>query len=118
MIFGESIRLNAWRLDADELSLEWEVLRTVGGDLTVFAQVLNVDRIVIGQGDAEPVLGTRYWQVGERFVTRHPLRFTDPDGLNAGDIVVGWYDPLTLERLVLPGVPDHALRLGAYPPAS
>lgn len=103
--FGGVIDLIGVAQDGDTLRLLWQSTGTTDDSLTVFAQVLNEDGDLIDQGDAPPVLATRYWRPGEIYVTRHTL--DDHEPAQAARILVGWYEPTTFERLATDN-PDNA----------
>ena len=63
------------------------------------------DGDLIDQGDAPPVLSTRYWQPGEIYITQHTL--DDHEPAQAARILVGWYEPTNFARLATDN-PDNA----------
>jgi 4-amino-4-deoxy-L-arabinose transferase-like glycosyltransferase len=97
--FGGVITLTGYRFEGDSLVLAWEALGTPAANYTVFVQVLDESNSIVGQGDAPPELPTRYWQRGERFMTRHTIVY--PQALEAGTyrVVIGWYRQDNFERL-------------------
>ena len=117
-VFGNTIRLNAWRFrDGHILELEWQLTREIAGDLRVFAIALaerfqpNEPFEIIAQADASPPARLDFLNVGETFVTRH--EFERAAGF-AGDhsIYVGWYDEGVGQRLSAP-YPAYMLELPA-----
>jgi hypothetical protein len=110
VVFGGIIELAGYRLDGDRLLLVWEMLGTTGGRYTVFAQVLDAENRVIGQGDAPPVMPTRYWLPGERFITEHVIVYPELPEDGEYVLIVGWYDPEDFSRLET-DTPDNAYRL-------
>jgi 4-amino-4-deoxy-L-arabinose transferase-like glycosyltransferase len=108
--FGNMIALTGYHLEDNTLTLAWEALGTPPADYTVFVQVLNRERAIIGQGDAPPPLPTHYWRAGERFVTHHTLVFPEAPEVGTYPILIGWYGPDTFERLAT-GYPDNAYPL-------
>ena len=95
-------------LDLDPKSLEagrpfdvvlwWRADRALERRWTVFVHLDDPSGALWAQSDGEPVAGDRPtdgWQTGEIVADRHHL--LAPDGLPAGDFVlgVGLYDPLT-----------------------
>lgn len=98
--FGDVIALRAYRLSADEVTLEWAATGTPDADYTVFVQLLDAENVVVGSGDAPPELPTRYWRSGDRVQTTHIIRYDDPPQPGAYRVVVGWYDPVTGTRLL------------------
>ncbi|MAU08603.1 MAG: hypothetical protein CL607_02185 [Anaerolineaceae bacterium] len=103
--FGGIIDLIGVEQDGDTLRLLWQSTGTIDDSLTVFAQVLNEDGDLIDQGDAPPVLSTRYWQPGEIYITQHTL--DDHEPAQAARILVGWYEPTNFARLATDN-PDNA----------
>jgi hypothetical protein len=77
----------------------WAASGTPAADYTVFVQVLDDNNTIVGQGDAPPQLPTRYWQAGERFVTRHSITYTERPAEGTNRVIIGWYRPDTFERL-------------------
>lgn len=108
--FGDSIQLLGYQRDGDILTLYWQTLAQPDADYTVFAQVLDNQNEVVGQGDAPPDLPTRFWREGERYATRHTLVYPQP--LKAGDyrLVIGWYNSADNTRLDT-DAPDDAIVL-------
>ena len=96
LLFGDSIRLLAWERDELKISLLWEVKSRPQPDLHVFLHALEASRDgasgrIVAQGDAPPDLPTGFWQVGERYVTRHPLRVTEAETSGELSLHLGWY---------------------------
>lgn len=117
-VFGDAIRLNAWRFrDGHLLELEWQLTREIAGDLRVFAIALderyqpNAPFKIVAQADGSPPARLDFLKAGERFVTRH--EFPLPAGY-AGEhsIYVGWYDEGIGQRLNAP-YPANMLELPA-----
>jgi hypothetical protein len=108
--FGGVIRLRGYRLNGNDISLLWEASGTPDDNYTVFVQVLDADGQIVGQGDAPPILPTRYWRSGEQYVTAHTLYYpeTPPDG--DYQVVIGWYSPDDFARLET-DYPDSAYPL-------
>ncbi|MEL6269214.1 MAG: glycosyltransferase family 39 protein, partial [Chloroflexota bacterium] len=101
--FNRQIHLLGYAIGADnhELTLRWSRAGNIDDDLTVFVQVLDADGNIVGQGDAPPALSTSYWERGEVVSTRHTMNYPEP--LDSGDyqVLVGWYDPIEGDRLLL-----------------
>ncbi len=107
-LFGDAIRLEAWRFrDGHILELEWQLTREIAGDLRVFAIALH-ERYqpdtpfeIVAQADDSPPARLDFLKAGETFVTRH--EFPLPAGY-AGEhsIYVGWYDEGISQRLSAP----------------
>lgn len=108
--FGGALRLLAYRADAQEVVLAWQALGILDADYTVFVQVLDEAKAIIGQGDAPPQLPTRYLRSGDQFLTRHPLHYPQPPEPGTYQIVIGWYKPDDFARLSTAN-PDNAYLL-------
>ncbi|MBL8162525.1 MAG: DUF2142 domain-containing protein [Anaerolineae bacterium] len=106
--FG-GVRLTGYQLDGNALALIWESSGALSADYTVFAQVIDAEGTIIGQGDAPPALPTRFWRSGERFITRHNLAYQQPPTPGNYQLLVGWYNPVDFARL------DVAAPNDAYP---
>jgi hypothetical protein len=107
--FSNVIRLSGYNYipEFNELLLHWESTGNLGEDYTVFAQVLDAENNVIGQGDAPPTLPTHYWQPGEQFVTRHLIYYPETPPAGEYRLIVGWYRPSDFARLDT-DTPDNA----------
>lgn len=101
--FGDRIALRGYALAQDRVALSWEALGGLDANHTVFVQVLDAGGDVVGSGDAPPDLPTRYWRVGDRVVTTHPLTYETPLAPGRYRVIVGWYNPLDGARLMGPG---------------
>ncbi len=107
-IFGDAIRLNAWRFsDGHILELEWQLTREIAGDLRVFAIAL-AERYqpdepfeIVAQADDSPPARLDFLKAGETFVTRHEFELA---AAFAGEpsVYVGWYDESISQRLSAP----------------
>ena len=98
LLFGDSLRLLAWERDELEISLLWEVKSRPPPGLHVFLHALETStegagERIVAQGDAPPDLPTGFWQVGERYVTLHPLQLTATESESTGELSLrlGWY---------------------------
>ena len=80
------------------------------GELTVFVHLLDAGGARVAQGDGVPgylgALPTTVWEPGVAVLDRHEVSL--PVDLDAGDysLRVGWYDPQSGERLLLPSGDD------------
>ncbi|MCY3915710.1 MAG: glycosyltransferase family 39 protein [Chloroflexi bacterium] len=115
-VFGDAIRLNAWRFrDGHILELEWQLTREIAGDLRVFAIALaeryqpDAPFEIVAQADDSPPARLDFLKAGERFVTRH--KFDLAAGF-AGEhsVYVGWYNEGIGQRLSAP-YPANMLEL-------
>lgn len=80
--------------------LFWRADKPLANALTVFAHITDAQARIVAQDDRAPAFGlypTTAWQPGERVVDAHPLRVTAAPGTYT--IIVGMYDPNTLERV-------------------
>ncbi len=108
--FGDAIELVGYRLDGTSLSLAWRSKAVLSANDTVFVQALDDNNEVVGQGDAPPTLPTRYWQMGEQFITRHTISASAPMRSGSFRVILGWYNPNDSTRLSV-GYPDYAFTL-------
>jgi hypothetical protein len=89
------------------LKLRWQAKGTLEKDYTAFAHVVrSPDQPPLGQADVAPELPTHYWRYDESFITVHAIQYQDPLPAGNYQLIVGWYDPETLQRLVLPRPAD------------
>lgn len=118
VVFGDAIALDAWRFrEGRLLELEWRLTREIGGDLRVFAIVLeapyqtNLPFEIVAQADNPPPARLDFLKSGETFVTRH--EFEPPAGpVREYNIYIGWYDHERSQRLSAP-YPANMLELPA-----
>jgi hypothetical protein len=104
-VFGEAIALQGAQITQDHdlrVKLWWEALAPLGRDYTIFVHLVDRDGQAVGNGDRPPLDGgfpTRLWRPGDRVAHEHVVLL--PAELPAGEYViqVGWYDPITGERL-------------------
>ncbi len=117
--FGGSVRLLGYTLDGDVLRILWEATGEMSEDFTVLVVALTDnyqvggDNTIVAQGDSQPPLPTRYWRVGERFVSEHHLSAAQPLEPGAYPIYVGWYSTLYPARLEA-ACPDNACLLAMW----
>ena len=117
-VFGDAIRLEAWRFSIGRvLELEWQLAGEIGGDLRVFAIVLK-ERFqpgspfeILTQADDAPPVRLEFLKVGERFITRHEFDLS-AEYRNEHSIYIGWYNEGILQRLSAP-YPENMLELPA-----
>jgi hypothetical protein len=110
--FGQSIILEGYSLEYGaaeagsllNLTLHWQARQPVGQNYKVFVHLLDRDGRLVAQRDSEPVGGSRpatTWRAGEPITDQVGLLL--PPDLEPGEyeLLVGMYDPETLERLPL-----------------
>ncbi len=106
--FGNKIVLRDHQMDNDSLTLYWEARAPIDADYRVFVQILDTENTIVDQADTSPPLPTRYWRSGDRFITRHELPLLGSTQSSDNRLILGWYAPDTLERLVVDGGPANA----------
>lgn len=113
VVFGDLIELTGYTLTDNVLTLVWRTIAPPPEDYTVFAQVLDTNNNLVGQGDAPPDLPTHFWRAGEYDPTTHNL--IDLEALRPGtyQIIIGWYQPVTFARLSA-AYPDNAYPLMTF----
>lgn len=87
--------------DAVEVTLYWRALRPSEESYSLSVKVIAASGETVAQLDTYPFGGnyaTRWWRSGELLRERYrlPVSFSG-DQPQRGDVVVGWYDPETLE---------------------
>jgi hypothetical protein len=110
-LLGYDLEVGDWKLEVGdwrlgigdfELTLYWRAKAVVEDDYTVFVHLVDQGGKLWGQGDSVPVRGmypTSAWLPGQLVEDRHVIR-VDPDvPLGSYRVLVGLYDPATLERL-------------------
>jgi hypothetical protein len=124
LVFGDSIRL--WGFSVREKSLQpgglihvdyyWQALAPLLSDYTVFTHILGPGDQAIGGTDSLPGRGlfpTIDWNPGQIYKDTMSVYLDSPPGeVEAGTIVVGWYDTNTKKALG-PRAPD-----GSHPRVS
>jgi 4-amino-4-deoxy-L-arabinose transferase-like glycosyltransferase len=122
--FGEAIQLRGVDLTGQvlpgagtlALTFYWQTSRPAGKDYTLFIHLRNATGQIVAQQDGPPLAGrypTSLWEPGE--IIRDQVQFPW-NGLAPGryELVVGWYDLASGERLPVAGSPDGALRLQVF----
>lgn len=92
--------------DEVRLSLLWEAKSAPRGDYKVFVQVLNGAGELVWQVDRRPAAGFRptvEWRVGEWVRDNYGLRVPEDWPPGHYRLIVGLYDPVTMERLTVVG---------------
>ncbi len=100
---------------APSLTLYWRANERIEQDYTVFVHVLDADGAILGQADGLPLGGmypTRAWWPGQIIADRRELPLLAEDG----QVLVGLYEPISMQRLPAYGpdgdrIPDDAIRL-------
>jgi len=96
---GLTLRGYSWDATTQTLSLAWATTDTLGRSLRLFVHATQGDQIAQVR-DGVPLAGQRPttgWITGEFIVTTHT--FNLPEG--GYELRIGWYDPLTGERIPL-----------------
>ncbi|MYD11144.1 MAG: hypothetical protein F4X02_14015 [Chloroflexi bacterium] len=104
-VFGDAIRLNAFRLSEGHiLDLEWRLVAPISGAWRVFAIVLaepyqeGAPFEIVWQRDGIPAVPVGFLNAEEAFVTRHAFKL--PPGYQGEHAVyVGWYNEDLGQRL-------------------
>lgn len=115
-VFGDAIRLEAWRFsDGHILELEWRLRREIEGDLRVFSIALaepyqtNAPFEIVAQADDSPPARLDYFKAGENFITRHAFQLP-PSYSKEHSVYIGWYDESRGQRLTI-AYPENMLEL-------
>jgi hypothetical protein len=106
--FGNVAELVAWEAAGGELRLAWRALSSPGVRYRLFVHALGADGEIDSQADLELQAGgrpTTSWLAGEVLVERIALDLPP----SSTGYRVGWYDPLTGERLRLPNGDEFIL---------
>lgn len=85
------------------LTLGWQATATPDKAYTVFAQILDKDGRAIAQSDSQPAQGQRPttgWLPDEYILDNHLLGFRVNDYRGVAYLIVGFYDPLSFERIL------------------
>jgi hypothetical protein len=100
-----------------EITLIWRADNSsVPVSYTVFVQLVNGEGVVVAQSDAIPAQGERpttNWREGEYIVDSHRLTYNGLAQPGVVQLIVGWYDTSTNQRLLLENGED-ALALGNF----
>lgn len=91
------------------IELQWKTAQPIRSAYTVFVHLVGPDGQLAAQQDRQPEDGfypTWGWRVNEAVIDHYPLAL--PARLPPGEylLLVGWYDPLTGERLAVAGGAD------------
>ncbi len=110
--FSDTIMLHGYNLNPDrmtagsnlKLTLFWQAIQPIRQDLRVFVHVRDQAGRTITQLDYQPFDGsypTQQWQPGQLVLDSR--QFQLPADITPGEysLMIGFYDPLTMERLSL-----------------
>jgi hypothetical protein len=94
------------------IALIWQAgYADVRTSYTVFAQLLDAEGRLIAQSDSIPARGDRPttgWRAGEHIIDMHELQFNELAAPGEAHLIVGMYDALTGQRIMLePDGPDY-----------
>ncbi len=84
------------------LSLIWQVDAPIEVDFTVFAQLIDSEGNIVGQGDNKPQRGyypTPYWQPGEQIIDSYTIPLAANLPPSSYEIAVGFYEADSGNRL-------------------
>jgi len=103
-LLGYDLEIGNWELGIGnfELTLYWRAKAVVENDYTVFVHLVDQGGKLWGQGDSVPVRGmypTSAWLPGQLVEDRHVIQVAPAVPLGSYRVLVGLYDPATLERL-------------------
>ena len=108
VLWGNRIALLAYDDTATSVTLYWETVTQINESLRLFVQVVDDDDTILALTDSIPVDWTRpttSWAIGEVITTYHDFGEL-PSGTYR--VRVGWYDPITGERIALDSGEDAA----------
>ncbi|MGJ3239224.1 MAG: 6-pyruvoyl-tetrahydropterin synthase-related protein [Anaerolineae bacterium] len=109
------IQLLGYDRTEEGLRLYWQTEQLIAQELRLFVQIFDEDGGMRAISDGVPANGERAttgWLSGEIIVTEHALII--PEDIDTRWLV-GWYNPLTGERVSLADETDDALILNAQP---
>jgi len=114
---GRKLEVGDWELRVGdfELTLYWRARAAVENDYTVFVHLVDQGGKLWAQGDSVPVGGmypTSAWLPGQLIEDRHVIQVDPAAPPGSYRVLVGLYDPATLERLETTG-PEGPLPSGA-----
>jgi hypothetical protein len=111
--FGEVARLKGFSLDQQavnpherlRLTLYWEAINEDAPLVshTVFTHLVDAGGRIVAQHDGPPASGawpTTAWTRGQVIVDRHHLAFVDLGYAGEGTLIVGLYDPESMQRVM------------------
>lgn len=117
--FGQQIQLNGYDLRPAaneaglELTLFWQALAQPTADWTVFVHLVDENGSLVAQGDGVPRDGnfpTQWWPTGTHIPDTHRLAGEiNCDALSQYRLLLGFYNPVTAERLPVSGASGQLL---------
>jgi hypothetical protein len=121
-LLGYDLERGNWELGIEdfELTLYWRAKAVVENDYTVFVHLVDQEGKLWGQGDGVPVRGTyptSAWLPGQLVEDKHVIQADPNTPPGSYRVLVGLYDPATLERLEAIG-PEGPVLSGAEGPLS
>jgi hypothetical protein len=93
--FGKVIGLEGAELKNNTLTLAFRALAAPQKNYTLFVHAQDASGKPLWQSDAPAFYPTDFWGAGERVIERRAVEL--PAGTRR--VVIGWYDPTTIERL-------------------
>jgi Ca2+/Na+ antiporter len=119
-LLGYDLEVESWGLGTGdfEMALYWQAKAVVENDYTVFVHLVDQGGKLWGQGDSVPMRGmypTSAWLSGQLIEDRHVIQVDPAVPPGSYRVLVGLYDPATLERLEAVGaegsLPEGAVTL-------
>jgi uncharacterized membrane protein len=92
------------------ITLVWQAEGATTANYTVFAQLLDSDGQLIAQSDSIPAGGERPttgWRAGEYIIDPHTLIFNNAAQSGSAALIVGIYDAVTGQRVILADGRDY-----------
>lgn len=96
--FGNAIKLEGTELKDNALTLAFRAVNAPQKDYTLFVHAQDASGKTLWQSDGPPNEGkypTSFWSAGERIIERRAVELP----AETRRVVIGWYEPKTLERL-------------------
>ncbi len=114
-LLGYDLEIRGLEMGDFELTLYWRAKTAVENDYTVFVHLVGQEGKLWGQSDSVPMQGmypTSAWLPGQLVEDRHVIQVDPAAPSGSYQVLVGLYDPATLERLEAVG-PEGPLPEGA-----
>jgi hypothetical protein len=113
-VWQNGIKLAGYNID-NQFTLYWQTDQPIDQNLNVFVHIVNEEEIIVAQSAGVPASYTRPttgWAVGEVIVDIVNVPVPTESGL---EVRVGWFDPITGERVHLSDGSDlFVLRKGGW----